>query len=323
MKVLRVLTGIHAGARLSLAEGVWRVKRQDPNVQSWEVDEISLTDWHSEPLNLYISSDGCIFKDESGVELAWPDYEVRLFGDVVLCIGAENSIWPSDATLLASLSSLIGVKSTKSIQINKQGNKALQLMMRDTIFWLLMGITLLPIAILLFNLVNVQMAQSSQINQEAVPPISLVKKALVEIKMNGLHVREEQDRLLVEGMVDNAAEDVLVRKTLRPFTQIYVVSAWQTATQLSDAMTTALGEPGVRVRHLGGGDFVAEGFAASPDMVQSKANKIKSDFSDLVRELEVRVQTKASARTKVSAMLSVGDLSYVVRPDGSKSFPQP
>ena len=320
MKVLRVLTGIHAGARLSLAAGAWRVQRLDANKQSWEADEIALTDWYGAPLKLHISAAGCVSIDESGIELIWPEFEVRLFGDVVLCMGGENSIWPSDATLLATLPSLISMKSPKPMQINDHSNKSLQLLVRNTLFGLLMGMTLLPIAILLFNIVNVQTAQSSQLNGEIVTSISGAKKALDGIKMNGLRAREVQGRLVVEGIVNNAAEDALVRKALLPFSQIYVVSAWQTATQVSDTITTALGEPGVRVRHLGGGDFVVEGSSANPDAVQSKANKIKSDFSNLVSGLEVRVQTKASAQAKVSAMLSASGLSYVVRPDGSKSF---
>lgn len=321
MKVLRVLTGAHAGARLALAEGTWRVHRLDPASESWQADEIALMDWHGEPLSLRVGPLGCAYVDAKETEHPWADFDVRRFGDVVLCVGEDSAIWPSDTTLLASLpASTPVVAASAAVPTNGARSLAPQLLLRNLLVVAVAGMLLLPMVLVVFGPKNIQAAQSSQTDARAATFINKIKQALHAEKLQGLDVRVEQGRLWVEGLVSDAAEDALARKTLQPFDRVLVVSAWQTASQLGDTMTTALNEPGVQVRHVGSGHFVAQGSAERPDDVRAKAGKLKNDFANNVRSLEVRVQTKASPQTKVSAMLEAGGLSYVVRPDGSKSF---
>lgn len=320
MKVLRILTGSHAGARLALAEGAWRVQRLDPASESWQADEIALMDWHGEPLSLRVDSTGCVFLDAKEVAHPWPDFDVRRFGDVVLCVGEDSAIWPSDATLLASLPSLSPVAASASVPTSGVYRMAPQLLLRNVLVIAVAGMLLLPMVLVVFGPKNIEAAQSPLRDVRATTFITKVKQALHAEKLQGLDVRIVQGRLWVDGLVNDAAEDALARKTLQPFDRVGVVSAWQTANQLSDTMTTALNEPGLQVRHIGDGHFVVQGSAERPDDVRAKAGKLKNDFANNVRSLEVRVQTKASAQPKVSAMLETGGLSYVVRPDGSKSF---
>lgn len=321
MKVLRILTGTHAGARLALAEGAWRVQRLDPTSESWQADEISLMDWHGEPLNLRVGPTGCAFLDDKGVEHPWPDFDVRRFGDVVLCVGEDNAIWPSDTTMLTSLPlSTHEVSAFVAVPTHGMRSMAPQLLLRNLLVVAVAGMLLLPMVFVVFGPKSIEAAQPPQTDARAATFVTKVKHALHAEKLQGLDVRVEQGRLFVEGVVNDATEDALARKTLQPFDRVLVVSAWQTASQLGDTMTTALNEPGVQVRHVGGGHFVVEGSAEYPDGVRMKTNKLKNDFPNHVRSLEVRVQTKVSAQPKVSAMLDAGGLHYVVRPDGSKSF---
>lgn len=320
MKVLRILTGNHAGARLGLAEGTWHVKRLDPSSESWQVDEIALMDWHGEPLILRVGPTGCASLDAKEVEHPWPDFEVRRFGDVVLCVAGDNSIWPSDASLLGSLPSLSPAFESAGVPTGRVHRMAPQLLLRNVLLVVIAGMLLLPIVLVVFGPKTIEAAQSPQTDVRAATSMTKIKHALDIEKLHGLDVRVEQGRVSVEGVVSNAADDALARKTLQPFHRLGLIFAWQTASQLSDTMTTALNEPGVQVRHVGGGNFVAQGSADRPDDVRAKADKLKNDFANNVRSLEVNVQTKARAQPKVSAMLETGGLSYVVRPDGSKSF---
>lgn len=320
MKVLRVLTGAHAGARLALSEGAWRVQRLDPANESWQANEITLMDWHGEPLSLSVGPAGCTCRDTADVEHPWPDFDVRRFGDVVLCVGEDRAIWPSDTNLLASLPSMSSMVVSDVLPANNTRSMTPQLLLRNFMIVVVAGMLLIPMVLVLFGPKNIQAAQIQQSDARATAFVTQVKQALHAEKLDGLDVRVEQGRLRVEGLVSDAAEDVLARKTLHPFDRVLVVSAWQTASQLSDAMTTALNEPGVQVRHVGAGHFVVEGGAARPEELRIRAAKLKNDFSSSVRILEVRVQIKSSSQPKVSAMLDSGGLHYVVRPDGSKSF---
>lgn len=321
MKVLRILTGTHAGARMALTEGTWRVQRLDPSSESWQADEIALMDWHGEPLTLRVGPTGWVCMDAHEGEHAWPDFDVRRFGDVVLCVGDDSAIWPSDANLLASLSPSNTMMATAAaVPTNMTRSMTPQLVLRNVLVVAVAGMLLLPMVLVVFGPKNIQAAQTPQKEARIATHLTKVKQALQAEKLKGLDVRVEQGRLFVEGLVSDAAEDALARKTLQPFDRVWVISAWQTASQLGDTMTTALNEPGVHVRHVGGGHFVVEGIAEYPEGVRAKTIKLKNDFPNNVRSLDVRVQTKASAEPKLSAMLEAGGLRYVVRPDGSKSF---
>lgn len=321
MKVLRILTGTHAGARLALTEGTWHVQRLDPANESWKPDEINLMDWHGEPLCLRVGPTGCVCLDAQEAEYPWSDFDVRRFGDVVLCVGEDSAIWPSDATLIANLTSptlLLTAVATESL--NSARRMAAQLVVRNVFVFSVAVIFLLPMVLLVLGPKNIQAAPNAQNDARAATFMANVKQALHTENLQGLHVRVAQGRVWVEGLVNDAAEDAIARKTLQPFDRLWVVSAWQTATQVSDTMTSALHEHGVQVRHAGGGHFVVEGSTDRPEELRSKAIKLKNDFSSNVLSLEVRVQTKASAQPKVSAMLETAGLHYVVRSDGSKSF---
>jgi hypothetical protein len=195
-----------------------------------------------------------------------------------------------------------------------------QLLLRNVLVVAVAAIFLLPMVLVVFGPKNIQAAPHALTDARAATFMTNIKQALHTEKLLGLDVRVEQGRVWVEGLVNDADEDAIARKTLQPFDRLWVVSAWQTASLLGDNMTTALHEPGVLVRHEGGGHFVVEGSAERPEEVRSKAAKLKNDFSHNVRSLEVRVQTRVTAEPKVSAMLETGGLHYVVRPDGSKSF---
>jgi type III secretion protein D len=321
MKVLRILTGTHAGARLALTVGTWHVQRLDPANESWKPDEINLMDWHGEPLRLRVGPTGCACLDAQEAEYPWSDFDVRRFGDVVLCVGEDSAIWPSDATLLANLPS-----PTRILEPGVAGpfsgarRMSPQLVLRNVLVVAVAAFLLLPMVLVVLGPKSIQAAPNAQTDARAATYMTKIKQALHTENLQSLHVRVEQGRVWVEGLVNDAAEDAITRKTLQPFDRLWVVSAWQTATQVSDTMTTALHEHGVQVRHAGGGHFVVEGSTDRPEELRSKAAKLKNDFSTNVLSLEVRVQTKASAQPKVSAMLETAGLHYVVRPDGSKSF---
>jgi type III secretion protein D len=321
MKVLRILTGTHAGARLALTEGTWHVQRLDPTNESWNPDEINLMDWHGEPLSLCVGPKGCVCLDAQEAQYPWSDFDVRRFGDVVLCVGEDSAIWPSDATLMANLPSpTFFLPPLASGLVSGARRMAPQLLLRNVLVVAVAAFLLLPMVVVVFGPKNIQAAPNAQTEARAATLMAKVKQALHTESLQGLHLRVAQGQVWVEGLVNDEAEDAIARKTLQPFDRIWVVSAWQTATQVSDTMTTALQEHGVHVRHAGGGHFVVEGSTDRPDELRSKAAKLKNDFSSNVLSLEVRVQTKASAQAKVSAMLETAGLHYVVRPDGSKSF---
>jgi type III secretion protein D len=97
MKALRVLTGLHAGAQISLAPGSYRISGADDA-------DLCISDWQIEPLTLTLGEDGVTrLYSAHGDEVVVADFVAVPFGDVVFCIGPQDGEWPTDLQLLAGL----------------------------------------------------------------------------------------------------------------------------------------------------------------------------------------------------------------------------
>ena len=103
MKVLRVLTGPHAGARVALADGHWTITNSVDSSRFPVVGTICLEDWTNDALVLDVENDVCTLHAAGTDSLVWPDFEPRRYGDIVLCLGTEGFAWPDDLVLLAKL----------------------------------------------------------------------------------------------------------------------------------------------------------------------------------------------------------------------------
>lgn len=102
-KQIRILTGCHAGARLDLHHGVWRLGN--------DIDaDIQISDWQGEPMVIACLEDGSVsFGPASAGQASTPgavplrDLVAQRYGDVVLCVGPSDAPWPSDMTLLQAM----------------------------------------------------------------------------------------------------------------------------------------------------------------------------------------------------------------------------
>jgi type III secretion protein D len=258
--------------------------------------------------------------DSNKVETQWPDFEVRRYGDVILCVGEDSVIWPSDATLLSNLAILKPIEAPSAAREYESNWSAPKFLMNNGMVMVGVSILLIPILMIVFGSESIQAEPRPETNLMAKSLLSKIKQKLESEKFRGLDVKNEQGRMFVEGVVEDAAEDTRARSALMAYDRSVVVMSWSTASQISDSITSALNEPNIKVEYVGDGNFVVEGIASSPDQIRVKASKLKNDFSSGVRSIEVRVQNKNNPQAKASAMLESGSLSYVVRPDGGKTF---
>ncbi|MHA7338553.1 type III secretion system protein, partial [Burkholderia pseudomallei] len=111
MKLLRILTGLHAGVEIALDAGEHRIG-------AGEDAEIRITDWRDGDLLLSIDAQGVTRArraagmppetaadrfDADGSPLLMLDFVPVPFGETALCVGPERGAWPSDLELLATL----------------------------------------------------------------------------------------------------------------------------------------------------------------------------------------------------------------------------
>jgi len=98
-KEIRLLTGRHAGARVTL-NALPTVIGND------EQSDIQISDWDQPAMQVIQREDGSltiVTGDASGEAIVMEDFKPRRFGSVVLCVGDAEAQWPSDIELLETL----------------------------------------------------------------------------------------------------------------------------------------------------------------------------------------------------------------------------
>ncbi len=120
-QTFKVLSGLHAGAELSLENGSYRIGDAQLGVDATHMTErqsIELMDWRGPAVYADVEHrpDGTAFvrlRDEdtlpsesnspSPTETEWAQMEPRRLGGIAVCFGASNAGWPSDAALVRQL----------------------------------------------------------------------------------------------------------------------------------------------------------------------------------------------------------------------------
>ena len=328
MKQLRILTGLHAGTRLPLDHGARTLGRGD------EVD-IELSDWTHAPIRLHLSGDdsaatvswtpgaGATEADATGGAL--PDFHPASFGEVVICIGPlADDAWPSDLALMSLLlrpSAAPTRAGTSAASRSDTGPKPSPA--RATRAWrrgaFLAGAC---VGALLLGTFAVLVARGANVAQAKVvrdPLQTRVAGALAKAGLHELTAQEAGARVVVDGLVAASADLLRARAALKGFGDGAIVHKYAAASDIAQAMSDALADPGLRVRYGGLGVFVVEGSAANLQQVRTAALRVAADIGPVVKRVDVAATELPPAhRVHADAMLVSGELQYVQTRDGTK-----
>ncbi|AJX36109.1 hypothetical protein [Burkholderia oklahomensis] len=312
MKLLRILTGVHAGAQLQLAPGTHRIGSDDDA-------HIRLTDWHAPDLLMHVEDDvvrarlvatdieSATPAEDSPELISFVDFVPMQFDGTVLCVGPDTAAWPSDFDLL---SMLLVQRATRPVWRHRYA--------RPVAACLVLGSITLALTAL----------STSQISRAAPPPnagnrVQRVVEALAAAHIDGLHVRPVGDTVVVTGMIARAADADAVRTLLTRITTPGIVSRYDIAPQVSRSIEESLGVPGARVEYSGGGRFVVKGSAGSREALESAVERIRADLDPNVTEVSIvasepAASTVGAGPTSYAEMISAGNVQYAQTPDGVK-----
>ncbi len=324
MKILRVLTGSHAGARLALSDGTWQLSSPTDEVPTETSLCITLEDWRSAPASVRLEDGAAQIRQADGPWDAWPDLAPRRFGDTVLCIGEDSADWPADMVLLAPL-----MQATVAVACTPEASFSTEPARRA---WRWRGALVAmasagTLAIVIASPSQLPDSMPKELVRNATATASLaastaerVRAALAAAHVDGLEASVEGSQIRVTGMLESLQDDARARAALLQFRGI-AMADWQLVPELLDTLRSALHAQGATVRHLGQGRFMVEGTLQRPDLVRETAARLAQDLAPGVRSIEVDV-AQPTVRPRVAAQLEAGTTRYAIRPDGAKTFSQ-
>ncbi|WP_237576434.1 FHA domain-containing protein [Mycetohabitans sp. B8] len=346
MKLLRVLTGVHAGAQVRLAPGVYRVAADDDA-------DIRLSDWTSADLTLTVNGDNVVTatraatnsikvgltsaqhpsKDghvtgQNGSQSAAAvsdsrateeteqvepvlllDFVPMQFDDTVVCIGPSDARWPPDVDLLAVL-------LVKPNEERQQAKRARQRKIAGiTLACMAVGMTV-SLAVLLTSIQDSRAARRHDIGDLA----QHVNRMLSEQKLTEVHADVAGSSIRVTGMVPTAAADLAVRDLLQRTAPGIALRQYDVAEIDTRNIAESLGTSGVQVSYASNGVFDITASVADPDKLHLAIERVKRDLNGNVKMLRTHIKAieKNPWPTEYSEMIASDSIEYAQAPDGTK-----
>ncbi|RQR49507.1 type III secretion system protein [Burkholderia sp. Bp9140] len=328
MKILRILTGTHAGIQARLTPGRYRIGKDDDT-------DICITDWDDAEIVIDIDDAGIVRSqrmpetpasandadapDAGPVVVLIPDFVPFPFGVTVLCFGNEDAAWPPDIQLLASMYN--GDAATAASRRTASGpvvpNPA-----RRAVRVISAGAMLVAFLTAGATLVYARLwppSPGATGPRSAAALAQQINAALRDAKMADLHAQDHGATVVVDGVVPTSADDVAVR-TLLARLGGDVARAYDVAQSDVASIQDSLGIDGLRVSYAGGGIFSINGAVPSLTQFRDGLNRLRADLDGNVRRIDIDVTEAPPAIPSMvyTSMLAVGDTRYVQTPDGVK-----
>jgi type III secretion protein D len=317
MKLLRILTGLHAGAEIALEAGEHRIGANDDAA-------VRITDWRDGDLLLTIDAQGVVSArratpmpaeaaedpfDADGSPLLMLDFVPVPFGETALCVGPADGAWPGDLELLATL------------WAPPPGAEAARRGAQRKLAAIAAALGALVAGALATGAVLASAQPRTTVRVET--PDALARRLDAELKHAGhreLRVAPRGAMVVVTGMVATPADDLAVRKLFDRLAARRVERQYDVAQDDAQSIGESLGVAGVTVSYASGGRFRVTGDV--PDLARLKAavERVRADVGPNVAAIEVDARQSGVAPTPIrySGMLEIGAVRYVETPDGVK-----
>ncbi len=307
MKQLRILTGLHSGAQLTLKRRQYRIAGDDKA-------DIQITDWDQAALILvtedkgddvlltlhYPGSDGAPARLLGALE----DFVPKRFNDVVLCAGPSDAAWPSDVMLMSRLMRKAdSAKAQSSLRTGRVIGASVAA-----------GFTLIACLSALLAGPHATSAVAP------LAPLAVrVQQSLQQAGVTGITVREADRRVVIEGLLATTADVARVRSLLQPFGDGVMMHRYSAASDVVRSITDALGGRSLQVSYRGAGVFSVSGVAPQLERLREDVKRVAADLGPAVARIDVNaVEAPPTQRIPVGSMMAGQGFQYVQTADGTK-----
>lgn len=268
--VVRILTGLHAGAEILLSHGTHEIG-SDINctivISDWPVlrSLITMEKDHTGTL--------CVRLPDANETAPFGMHEPIRFGNIVIVASDVDNKGrqPTDLELLTRL--LVPVAQLKLRKLRKAGA------------WVVGGIM---IAVVIAGTVILQSPRSvAATNARTVPTTTLeqVRKTVAQLRYSGVYVAMDGERIAVAGIVKNQAEAKNLAMQLSHLQLEGIEHRYAVESDIAAAISDAIARPGISVKHLGAGRFEIRGEIPPSVMQRIDLKRLKTDLGSVVSSI--------------------------------------
>jgi type III secretion protein D len=335
MKLLRILTGVHAGAQLQLTPGTHRIGADD-------AADIRLTDWRGVDAMLHVDAAGVVTAQRASLATAVEvqigeratstgggappdvadqetqeavlllDFVPMQFDDMILCIGPNDIEWPSDVDLLSTL-----LTRPAEEKFDAERRK------RHRYTGVVAACCALGAVVLSLSIIAATQMSRAAPPRNADLRAQRVSEALAAARLTGLKAHALGNTVVVTGMVASSADDDAVRALLDRIAPTGISRKYDIAQNDAHSIEESLGIPGAHVQYSGDGQFAVTGVVTSKAALEAAVSRVRADLDSNVRSIKVTATETPSAQDGLGALsyselVSADDVAYAQTPDGVK-----
>jgi type III secretion protein D len=335
MKSLRVLTGAHAGAQIRLTQGSYRVSAADDA-------DICIGDWREDEVTLTVGGDGVArVHSHNGDEVLVADFIAVPFGDVVLCVGPDDTAWPRDLDLLAGLWKTAepatphgadahgNADGDGNVKVNVDGGTPaddLASAAPRTLGWRAAAVAIACTAAIGglttagIMLAGTQPSEAAYVKVDADALSKQVTEALHRAGLADLNATARDGNVEVTGIVSGTDDSVKARRIMDDLARGKVLKAYDVAQQDVDDIQQSLAGTGAQVSYAGKGVFRISGKVKSMSSFRERVAGVRADLDSNIRRVDVDVKEARSPIPDIeyTEVVATGGLRYIETPDGTK-----
>jgi type III secretion protein D len=303
---LRILTGTHAGAEISLSQGQY-VIGSDPTC------DVVISDWTFRKSKFEVKHAGAdefiVQFDEEALAEPFGIDQSRRIGDIAIAVSlaGENQRRQTDIALLTQLLAPAPVVPPARAGISR---------------WVIAGFVLCIAATTAFTLHGTGSAASARILPVTDnSPLAKVRSVVSRLQFPSIRVIAEGESVVVSGLLKDAAERKALVQKLATIKGVTVLQRYAVESEISAAITDALAQPGLTVTHLGGGKFEIGGEVTPALRQKTDLARLKADLGPLVKSLSfVEPAEPPEADVEFDELRMKQGYEFRIASDGTKYF---
>lgn len=311
-KEIRILTGLHAGARLSLDTGIQCIGK-DNNAK------VRISDWNSAELWIEVSEDDDIHQVnpdsrlEDASQLHFKNFEPRRFGDIVIAFGDEDAKWPSDLELLEQVFRPPAPRTTT--------NKPKPVTHKVVKVW---G-AILAICAIFFGITVTSAKQFSEpkaiTRNVYLDTIPKLRECIRQHNLPELEIHSDGKKLALKGFINSSAELQNILQALNKIAPDQVQPKVTVVSDVLENLKSSVGDSNLTFQYMGNGIFNISGTTPQAEKDQNILNRLREDLGTNLAKFELHIQPADEGFPKnTDIAVQTETMQYVQTSDGIRHF---
>jgi type III secretion protein D len=252
------------------------------------------------------------------------DFIAVPFGDVVFCVGPDDSAWPRDLDLLA------GLWKTAEPPVQNSADSGAPAMATHAataprrLGWRAAAVAIActaaigGLATAGIMLAGTQPSEAAYVTVDADALSKQVAAALHRAALDELRTATRDGRVVVSGIVSSAGDSVKARRIADDLTQGKVLKEYDVAQQDVDNIQQSLAGTGAQVSYTGNGVFRISGEVKSMAAFRERVAGVRADLDSNVVRVDIEEAHSPIPDIEYTEVVATGGLRYIETPDGTK-----